>query len=71
MRFDQITVAQRSLLLSPVAFHREHYARLMSHLEAQSVPADDRLFVAVAKAKEAVDSLLFLLAERPGPGLPA
>lgn len=64
MRFDEITPDQRSLLLSPVAFHREHYAKFIGQLEAQSVPDDDRLYVAVANAKAAVDSLVFLLAEQ-------
>lgn len=65
MRFDQITADQRSLLLSPEAFHREHYGRLLRRLEVQDVPTDDPLYLAVARAKEAVDSLVFLLAERP------
>jgi hypothetical protein len=64
MRYDEITTSQRSLLLSPVAFHREHYHRLLSQLEAQSVPEGDRLRVAVERAKDAVDSLVYLLAEQ-------
>lgn len=64
MKYAELTTDQRSSLLSPVAFHREHYRRLVSQLEAQGFPSDDRLRVAVTRAGEAVDSLLHLLAER-------
>lgn len=57
-------------MLSPEAFNREHYGKLLRRLEYQDVPQDDPLYQAVAKAKEAVDSLVFLLAERP-PNPPA
>lgn len=67
MRYDQIDASQRSLLLSPVAFHREHYHRLLSQLEAHDVPQDDRLRVAVERAKEGIDALVYLLAERHRP----
>jgi hypothetical protein len=65
MRYDDVTTDRRSMLLSPAVFHRDHYARLIGQLEAQSFAEDDRLYAAVARAKAAVDSLVFLLAERP------
>ena len=65
--FEQIPTTHRASLLSPVAFHREHYHRLLGQLDAQEVPQDDRLRVAVERARDAVDSLVYLLAERQRP----